>query len=189
MSLAVADWFSLGLHFAGLSLLAVGGGFSVAPGMHRYLVDQQAWLTPAQFSAAIALAQAAPGPNVLFVSLLGWQVGWNAGGGVVGAVGAALVCLLGMVLPSSMLTLWATRWAHRHQHHRGVRAFKQGMTPLVVALLAATAYLMLRPLLPEEGTWRAVALCGLAFLVLWRTRVHLLWVLLAGAVAGALGIV
>lgn len=189
MTLGAADWFQLGLHFAGLSLLAVGGGFSVAPGMHRYLVDQQAWITSAQFSAAIALAQAAPGPNVLFVSLLGWQVGWNAGGGVPGAVGGALVCLLGMLLPSSVLTLVATRWAHRHRHHRGIRAFKQGMTPLVVALLLATAYLMLRPLLPEQATWRAIVLCGLAFLALWRTRVHLLWVLLAGATAGAFGVV
>lgn len=189
MTLAAADWLHLGLHFAGLSLLAVGGGFTVAPGMHRFLVEQQAWLTGAQFSNAIALAQAAPGPNVLFVSLLGWQVGWNAGAGVAGAVAGALLCLLCMLLPSSVLTLWTTRWARRHQHHRAVRAFKQGMTPMVVALLLATAYLMLRPLLPADDPWRALACCAVAFMVLWRTRVHLLWLLLAGGAAGAWGLV
>jgi chromate transporter len=80
ITMAGADWLSLFIHYLSLSLLSVGGAITTAPDMHRYLVDQQGWLTDPQFSASIAIAQAAPGPNVLFVALLGWNVGLNAGG-------------------------------------------------------------------------------------------------------------
>ena len=65
LSMTAADWLSLLTHFMSLSLLAVGGAITVAPDMHRYLVDEAHWLSDAQFSSSIALAQAAPGPNVL----------------------------------------------------------------------------------------------------------------------------
>ena len=65
ITLTNADWLDIFLQFLSLSLLAVGGPMSTAPDMHRYLVTQQHWLTEAQFSSSIALAQAAPGPNVL----------------------------------------------------------------------------------------------------------------------------
>jgi len=188
LTLAPADWLSLLLHFMGLSLLAVGGAISVVPGMHRYLVLQQGWLTDSQFTSSVALAQIAPGPNVLFVVLMGWNVGVNAGGTHWALLGA-LLCLLGIVLPSSILTLFATRWAQRNQKHRGVRAFKQGMTPLVVALLISTAWLLITPSISSQTSWTFWLLGIVALLVLWRTRVHLLWVLAAGAVLGATGLV
>lgn len=186
LSLSAPDWISLWLHFSILSLLSVGGGMSVVPGMHRFLVDEHGWLTDVQFSSSIALGQIAPGPNVLFVSLMGWNVGVNAGG-VHWAMLGALICLLGIVLPSSLLTLFATRWAHRNQRNLGVRAFKQGMTPLVVALLLSTAWLLISPNVKAEVPWAYAVFGALALLVLWKTKLHLLWVLLAGAVSGAFG--
>ena len=99
----LANWIELFTHFASLSLLAVGGAITTAPDMHRYLVAEQGWLSDAQFSSSIALSQAAPGPNVLFVALLGWNVGVNAGGpGMAGWLLGALV--LGF---SGALALWA----------------------------------------------------------------------------------
>ncbi|WP_334166020.1 chromate transporter, partial [Tepidimonas sp.] len=79
--LAAADWLAIFTHFLSLSLLAIGGAITTAPDMHRYLVTQNGWLSESQFSAAIALAQAAPGPNILFVALMGWTVGLNSAGG------------------------------------------------------------------------------------------------------------
>eukprot|EP01041_Mallomonas_annulata_P018430 gene18429-37356_t len=136
------DWLNLFLYYMSLSLLAVGGAIATAPDMHRFLVERQAWLTDPQFNASIAIAQAAPGPNVLFIALLGWNVGINAGGPgmagwLLGALGMA-VCMLGVMLPSSLLTWLATRWGHRNRELRAVRAFKQGMAPIVIALLVAT---------------------------------------------------
>jgi chromate transporter len=88
--LTLADWWSLFLHFVSLSLLAVGGAITTAPDIHRYLVDETHWLSDTQFTSSIALAQGAPGPNVMFVALMGWNVGLNAAGGLAGLRWAAL---------------------------------------------------------------------------------------------------
>ena len=52
IALTPADWLQLLLHFASLSLLAVGGAITVAPDMHRYLVDQQRWMSAEDLKAS-----------------------------------------------------------------------------------------------------------------------------------------
>ena len=90
LTLAVQDWIALFGHYLSLSLLSIGGAISTTPDMHRFLVDQRHWLTDAQFNASVAIAQAAPGPNVLFIALMGWNVGINAGGMLWGLLGVTL---------------------------------------------------------------------------------------------------
>ena len=179
-------WWSMFLHFATLSLLAVGGAIATAPDMHRYLVGEQAWLSESQFNASISLAQAAPGPNVLFVALLGWHVGLNAAVGV-GATAWAwallgmVVAMTGILLPSTVLSLAATRWAHRNRERRGVRAFKAGMAPIVIALLVATGWVLSSAHSNPAEDWRLWLLTVVVIGVVWRTRVPLLWLIAAGA--------
>ena len=185
------DWLNLFLYYLSLSLLAVGGAISLAPDMQRYLVERNGWLTDVQFSASIAIAQAAPGPNVLFIALLGWNVGLNAGGAgtggwALGLLGAAL-CMLGTMLPSATLTWLATRWAQRNSERRSVRAFKQGMAPIVIGLVMATAWVLGRAQGHIATDWALWLLTLVVALLVWRTRLHLLWLLGAGALLGALG--
>ena len=52
--------------------------------------------------------------------------------------------MTGMLLPSTTLTYFATRWGHRNRELRVVRAFKQGMAPIVVGLLLATGWVLVR---------------------------------------------
>jgi len=189
-----ADWFNLLAHFAVLSLLGVGGAITTAPDMHRYLVTDQRWLTDPQFSSSIALAQAAPGPNVLFVALMGWNVGLNAGGGLgAGPTAWALallgvaVTMTGIIVPSSVLTYTATRWAHKNRDLRGVRAFKTGMAPIVIALLVATGWLLISARNVPSRDWPLWLLTAAATGLVWRTKIHLLWLIGAGALLGALG--
>lgn len=191
-----ADWLSLFSHFAALSLLGVGGAITTAPDMHRYLVSDVHWLSDPQFTSSIALAQAAPGPNVLFVALMGWNVGLNAGGGLGAgpsawglAVLGVIVAMTGIMLPSSILTYTATQWAHRNRELRAVRAFKTGMAPVVIALLVATGWLLTAAKNDPLRDWPLWALTATAALMVWRTRIHLLWLIGAGAVLGALGLV
>jgi chromate transport protein ChrA len=72
--------FEIALYFAGLSLVAIGGASAVIPDLYRHLVQTNAWMTGQEFAALIALAQAAPGPNVLIVALLGWKLAGIPGG-------------------------------------------------------------------------------------------------------------
>ncbi len=133
------DWLDLFVHYLSLSLMAIGGAITTAPDMHRYLVDQQHWMTEPQFNASITLAQAAPGPNVLFVALMGWQVGLNAGSLPAALLGVGLT-MTGMLIPSATLTYVASRWGHSNRDLRAVRAFKQGMAPVVIGLLCASGW-------------------------------------------------
>ena len=194
LQLSVGDWLALFNHFLSLSLLAVGGAIILAPDIHRFLVDENQWLTEQQFSSSIALAQSAPGPNVLFVGLMGWNVGLNAGAGlgggwisvVLSALGM-LISLLGIMLPSSILTYTTTRWAHKHRDNRGVRAFKLGMAPVVIALLVSTGWLLTASHNEPMRDWPLWVLTLVAMGLVWRTRIHLLWLIGAGALLGALG--
>ena len=191
LTLHAADWLQLFVYFLSLSLLAVGGAISLAPEMHRFLVDGQGWLTDAQFNASVALAQAAPGPNVLFIALLGWNVGLNTGGAgangwLLGLLGAVLT-MAGIILPSSTLTWMATRWAHRHRERRSVRVFKQGMAPIVIGLVMASAWVLGRAQGLPATDWPLWLLSTAVMLLVWRTKLHLLWLLGAGAVLGAMG--
>jgi chromate transporter len=188
LSLHWSDWFHLFLHYLTLSLLAIGGAITTAPEMHRYLVDQQRWLTDAQFNASIAIAQAAPGPNVLFVALLGWHLGINAGG-IVTALLGVLVTMLGILLPSTTLTYLAARWGHRNRELRAVRAFKQGMAPIVIALILATGWILASAHRDAARDWPLWLLTIVAGLIVWRTRIHLLWLLGAGALLGWFGLI
>ncbi|MFM8864874.1 MAG: chromate transporter [Limnohabitans sp.] len=194
LQLGTADWWSLFQHFATLSLLAVGGAITTAPDMHRYLVDQTGWLSERQFTSSIALAQSAPGPNILFVALMGWNIGLNAaaslGGGwmsaILGGLGV-LVAMMGIMLPSSILTYTATRWAHQHREMLAIRAFKAGMAPIVIALLLTTAWLLTLSHSQPAQDWPLYLLTLVTTLIVWRTKVHMLVLIGAGALVGALG--
>lgn len=170
-----ADWWALLAHFLAMSMLAVGGAVAVAPEIHRYVVEQRAWIDDAQFSAAIALAQASPGPNLLFVPVIGYSVA--------GAGGAA-VALLGMLVPSTTLALAVSRWGHARREARGVRAFVAGMAPVTVGLVLSTGALLALPLVDRPATWLLVIATVAAMLA---TRISPVWLIAVGAVAGGLG--
>lgn len=192
--LTAVQWLDLFLHFAALSLLAVGGAITTAPDMQRFLVVEQGWLSDEQFTSSIALAQAAPGPNILFVPLLGWNIGLNAAGGLAAgwqgvafALAGVFVTLIGIMLPSSILTFNASRWGHRNRELRAVRAFKQGMAPIVIALLVATGWILAANHKADTHHLALWAVTGVSTLIVWKTKIHLLWLLGAGAIAGWMG--
>ena len=187
ISLSYADWFDLLLHYLMLSLLSVGGAISTLPDMHRYLVGQQGWLTDAQFNASVAIAQAAPGPNVLFVALMGWNIGVNTGSMWAGLFGV-LVTMSGILLPSTTLTFMAARWSHANRELRSVRAFKLGMSPIVVGLLLSTGWIMASAH-NQLSDWPLWLMSAISALVIWRTRLHLLWLLAIGAALGWNGLI
>lgn len=193
LSLDAAGLLQLTAYFLSLSLLSVGGAMATAPEMYRHTVDQQGWLSAQQFSDSIAIAQAAPGPNIMYIALLGWNIGLNTVAPYTGAaawiaaLACCLACMLGMLLPSSALTLYSSRWLRHNHARRSVRAFRWGMMPLVVGLLLATGWILAARDTGAPAPWRAWALTAAAAYFVWKTKLHLLWMLAAGALLGALG--
>jgi chromate transporter len=167
---------ALFLHCTLLSLLAIGGALATVPDLQRFVVVEQGWLGAADFSASVALAQAAPGPNLLFVAVVGYNVGGLAG---------ATAAMAGILLPSTVLTLAVTRWGLRRRQSRGVRAFVAGMAPVTLGLLLATGCLLAAPLV--AGRLAPLALILATVLLSWKTRINPLWLIAGGGLAGTLG--
>lgn len=188
LSLQSIDWLHLFLHYLSLSLLSLGGALVTAPEMHRYLVNEQNWLTDPQFSASIAIAQAAPGPNILFVALIGWNIGLNAGNMATGIFGM-LLSISGMLIPSTIFTYMATRWTHRNRDLRVVRAFKLGMAPVVIGLVLATGWILAGTPNSFLQDWPLWLLTVVSMVLVIKTRIPILALLAAGAVLGWLGLV
>lgn len=170
-----ADWAALFGHFLMLSLLAVGGAITTAPDMQRYVVGERHWLTDAQFSGSVALAQAAPGPNVLFVAVVGFNIGGLAG---------VLATMVGTLLPSSLLTLRASRWNAEYAQSHAVRALHAGLAPITLGLLLATGWILFEPFAAD---WRGALLALGTIALMLRTRVSAVWPIACGAVVGGLG--
>lgn len=181
------DWLLLFQNYLVMSLLSIGGASTTLPEMHRFLVGEHHWLTETQFNASVALAQAAPGPNLIIVALLAWNVGMNAGGNVVVAVTSLAVAMLGMLIPSSTLTFMVSGWLQRNRELRAVRAFKQGLAPIVVALLIATGWIM--ACAHPFSDWPLWVVTLSTAILFWRTKIHMLWYIAAGAVLGWFGVI
>ena len=167
--------FDLFGHCLTLSLLAIGGALGTAPDLQRYVVMERGWLTAADFTASVALAQSAPGPNLLFIAVVGYQVA--------GLPGAA-VAMAGMLLPSTVLTLAVFRFGSRRRDTRAVRAFMAGTAPISLGLLWSTGGLLAAPVVQRPV---ALLLLVTAIGVTWRTKLHPLWLIGIGAAAGASG--
>ena len=170
------DLPALALHFALLSLMAIGGVSSILPDMQRYVVEANHWLSDTQFADAYAIGQAAPGPNMMFVTLVGWQLSGWAG---------AFVATLAIVLPPIVLTLAVTHLnAHNPDAPLG-RAIRGGLGPIAIGLTLASGWILAQS---ADHGWRTALLTLVTIVLMLRTRLNPVWLIAAGAIAGIGGI-
>lgn len=165
----------LAMDFSVLSMIAVGGAITVLPEMHRSVVEVHGWMSGAQFAELFALAQAAPGPNILVVSLIGWKVAGFAG---------AVVATAAMCGPSCMLTFAASRIWQRYHGARWRSAVEDGLVPVTVGLILAGGYLITRS---ADDSWPAFAITAATAAVVLATRIHPLWLFGAAGLIGLAG--
>jgi len=169
--------FELFREFAILSFVAFGGATALLPEMHRVVVEQHQWLDDTTFTHLYAIAQAAPGPNVLVVTLIGWKVAGLAG---------ALAATLAMCLPMSVLIyLLIDRW-ESFAGKRWQKAISLGVAPLAVGLVFSGATLISQSAGLGLVAWGLLAATVVANL---KTKLHPLWFIGAGALFGLLGLV
>jgi chromate transporter len=167
---------ALAVVFLQLSLLAFGGGNSILPEMQRQFVEVHHWLSVQDFNAMYALAQAAPGPNMMIAPLLGWRVAGLAGAGVVS------ICVFG---PASIVAAIVLRVWNRFKHAAWRRTVQAGLAPVTVGLVGTSAALITRGAAHTSLLAAIAAACALLML---RGRVHPLVLLAAGAVIGVAGL-
>lgn len=160
-------------HFASLALFATGGAIALASDIHRYVVDQHGYLSHNDFVNSIALAQASPGPNLLYVTVMGWYIAGLPG---------ALATTLGLTLPALLLPMAISRLGRRPRFGLWIRALQNGLSPVALGLMGASCWLLLSQ---SPGGWKSLAITGATLVLLWRTRVPPVLLILAAGVLGA----
>ena len=164
----------LALYFGLLSLISVGGLPSVMPEMQRFVVDVKGWLTPSEFIQAFAVGQAAPGPNVLIASLIGWKVAGLAG---------ALVALGAMCFPAAAVAWWVSDLWDRFKDSPWRQAVQRAIAPIVVGMILSGGFVLATPGSPD---WRLWLIAGGSAAGMLATNLNPLWLLAAGGILGAL---
>ncbi len=167
----------LAIQFALLSLLTVGGASAVLPEIHRMVVDVHGWMSSETFANLFALAQAAPGPNIMVITLIGWEVA-----GLQGAV----VATAGMTGPAFVLTYGASRLWQRWRDLSWYRTFERGIVPITVGLITASAWLLTTA---AGASWLSYLVTATSAACLLLTRVNPLLVLAAASVLGVAGLI
>ncbi len=170
--------WSLVVQLAMLSMTAIGGGVvMLAPDVHRFVVEAHPWISDQQFAAAFAIAQAAPGPNMLYVTLIGWQIA--------GIAGAALATLAVVVLPATLLLVLLRLGDRRSPGPLG-RTIRRGIAPLSVGMLLAAGWILART---SDTDWRSGLITAATVLIMLRARINPIWLIGAGALIGIAGYV
>jgi chromate transporter len=163
---------TLALQFAIMSLLALGGANAVVPEIHRQAIELRGWMNEREFADMFAISQAAPGPNVMLVTLVGYHVA-----GVMGA----LVTTLAMCGPTAVLAHFLGRTWDRFKDAQWRIAVQAGLVPISVGLVCASAVVLTRS---ADHDWMAVAITAATAGTAYWTRWNPLWLI---GIAGLLG--
>ena len=161
--------------FGTVALLSMGGANSLVPEFHRQVVGVHGWMTGQEFAHLLALAQVAPGPNMLVVSLIGWKVAGFPG---------LMTSTLSLVAPTGTLAYVAGRWLRRLANAWWLGPVKAGLAPVVVGLMVAAGTVIARAANPE---WQNYILTAATAGFIYFTRRNPLWAIGAGALAGVIG--
>ncbi len=155
--------------FAVLSLGAVGGATATLPELHRQMVDVGNFMDDTTFASLIGLAQTAPGPNVIIMSLMGWRIAGFAG---------LAVATAGMLAPSSALAFASERIFRRFAASRALLVLMTALAPIAVGLLFASGLVLARA--ADSGGLTIVLTVGMP-LVSGLTRINPLYGIATGA--------
>ena len=164
--------WTLVIVFTQLSVLAFGGGNAILPEMQHQVVTVHQWMTAEQFSSLFAMAQAAPGPNMMIVPLVGWHVAGPAG---------LLVTSLAKFGPSSIITVYVLKFWQRFKDHPLRARFEKALKPITVGLILVSAWLIADA--SAQNALLILIVILTAILGMFK-KVHPLWVMALGAGLG-----
>lgn len=163
---------TLAVVFTQLSLLAFGGGNAILPEMQHQVVTVHQWMSAEQFSSLFAMAQAAPGPNMMIVPLIGWHVAGPAG---------LLITSLAKFGPSSIITMYALKFWERFKANPLRARFEKALKPITVGLVLVSAWMIADA--SAQNPLLVIIVVVTAVLGMFK-KIHPLWVMAAGAGLG-----
>jgi chromate transporter len=166
----------LAWRFLLLGLVAIGGANAVVPEVHRYVVEVERWMTDGEFAALFAIANAAPGPNFLIVTLVGWHVA-----GIPGAIVTTVVT----IGPTGLIVYGVFHLWNRMRNAPWRAPVQMGLSAVTVGLVAATAWILT---LATATSLQLAAVALATAAVSYMTRLNPLWCFAGAAALGGAGL-
>ena len=168
---------SLFLKFSAFSLIAFGGINALLPSLLNLSVYQEHWIDLQTFADYFAIAQAAPGPNFMTVTLIGWHVG-----GVIGA----LLATFAIAWPSSILVYFLHRLILNMNDERKKKAIQYAAAALAIGLVLSAAWQIALQINHSDAAYGLTLLTiGLTVFTRW----HPLYLIALGAALGIMGLI
>lgn len=164
---------ALFLAFFKVGAVVFGSGYVLLAFLRADLVDRLHWLTERQLLDAVAIGQVTPGPVFTTATFIGY---------VLGGAWGALVATLGVFLPGFLLVAVSRPLIARVRRSPLASDFLDGVNVAALALMAVVTVQLGRAAL-VDATTVAVALASAVLLI--RFRVNTTWLVLGGALAGA----
>lgn len=163
------------ISFSKVGLFGFGGGQALVPIIEEEVVDSHHWLTEEEFTDALAVGNALPGPITVKLAV---YVGMN----VTGLLGA-LAGLLGLILPIALAMGLLSALIMKYRDSEYLKAIFRGLRPAVIGLLVSIIVDLTPPSLrPLDYT--VVAILIASFLMVNRLHVHPVLVILCAMVVG-----
>ncbi|HEX8128445.1 MAG TPA: chromate transporter [Pyrinomonadaceae bacterium] len=180
--------------FTQAALVTFGGAYAVLAYVTQAAVGSYNWLTHAQAVDGLALAETTPGPLIMVLQFVGFMAGWNHPppglGQTESAIAGALITTYTTFLPCFIFIFLGAPYIERLRGNENLKGALSGITAAVVGVILNLALVfgvaVIRPQgLAGETKWFAAGLSVVAFVALYRWKLDVLLVVLAG---GALGL-
>lgn len=138
------------LSFFKIGCFTFGGGYAMIPIIQKEVIGKHRWVEKEEFINLLAVAQSAPGPMAVNVSIMvGYKIFRTRG---------AMAAFFGTVLPSFLILLAVAIFFSRIYENPTVNSIFKGMRPAVVALILQPVFSFARGIKYwEYGVFVAIA--------------------------------
>ena len=178
--------------FTQAALVTFGGAYAVLAYVTQAAAGGYGWISQTQAIDGLALAETTPGPLIMVLQFVGFMAGWNNPGNMgqtASAVTGALVTTYTTFLPCFLFIFLGAPYIEVLRGNKNLTSALSGVTAAVVGVILNLALVFGLAVIWPQGlqggtNWFAAVLSVAAFIALYRLKVDVLWVVLAGGVIG-----
>jgi chromate transporter len=178
--------------FTQAALVTFGGAYAVLAYVTQAAAGAYGWLSHTQAIDGLALAETTPGPLIMVLQFIGFMAGWNNPQGLtptVSAVIGALITTYATFLPCFLFILLGAPYIEVLRGNKNLTGALTGITAAVVGVILNLALVFGAAVIWPHGfqggtDYLAAALSVIAFVALYKFKIDVLWVVLAGGLIG-----
>ena len=157
-------------------IIGYGGGPASIPLIENQVVSTYGWMTTAQFSDTLALANALPGP---IATKLAGYIGYEQGG-----ILGAFIALFATVGPSLILMIALLSLLYRHRDSPRVKRLSSFVLPAIAILMANLTFDFFATSIGGISWIPTIVIAVVSYFALEKFKVHPALVIVVGLLVG-----